>query len=46
MKQIEIEDNELEKELRSQRLHKPKEMMEFILGEAKHRVLAQQFVGR
>ena len=41
MREVERLDNELEKDLRSQRLQKPKEMMEFILTEAKNRVLTR-----
>lgn len=41
LREVEKQDNELETELRSQRLHKPKEMMDFILSEAKNRVLAK-----
>jgi hypothetical protein len=41
LREVEREDNELEKDLRSQRLQKPKEMMDFILSEAKNRVLTQ-----
>lgn len=39
LREVERLDNELEKELRSQRLCHPKDMMQFILSEAKHRVL-------
>jgi hypothetical protein len=43
LREIENRDNEVEKELRSQRLQKPKEMMAFILTEAKDRVLTQLY---
>jgi hypothetical protein len=43
LREIETLDNEVEKELRSQRLQKPKDMMAFILTEAKSRVLTQMY---
>lgn len=42
LRELEFQDQELEKQLRSQRLNKSKEMMDFVLTEAKHHVLMKK----